>query len=207
MDVLDKYKDVWKKQPADTQTVSKIDIYKLTQKKSTSIVKWIFIIGLIEFLLIIPMYFIDFSKGSNNQLLEQVNKINMYLGIFLPIFASYFVYRFYKNYKSISASDNTKTLMTKILKTRKTVRTYVILNLVIMTFILMAEFRIIYQAQLADKSTSHILIFILVAFLVTALVLLITLGIYKLLYGILLKKLRHNYKELAKINNSDKNLV
>lgn len=202
MDVLDKYKDVWKKQPKDTQTLSKLDIYKLTQKKSTSIVKWIFIIGLIEFALIIPMYFIDFPKGNNHPFLEKMNKINTYLGMFLPIFVSYFIYLFYRDYKSISASDNTKTLMSKILKTRKTVHTYVILNLVIMTLILVIEFWFVYQKQYSDKNFGQIFIFIVVAFFVTIIILLIALGIYKLIYGILLKKLKKNYKELAKLEAS-----
>lgn len=199
MDVLEKYKETWKNQPEDTKKVSKVDIYKMAHKKSSSIVKWIFIIGIIEFLLIIPMYFIDFPSIKNSPILSKIEDIYKYIGVFLTFFIVYFLYKFYTNYKSISTSDSTKELMSKILKTRKTVRTYVYFNLGIMLFILLYEIWLIYQEYFFDKNAKQIFIFILIAIITMAIVLLITLGIYQLLYGILLRKLHRNYKELAKL--------
>ena len=40
---LDAYKKTWENQPEETNTVSKIDIYKMAHSKSSSVVKWIFI--------------------------------------------------------------------------------------------------------------------------------------------------------------------
>ena len=45
---LDTYKKSWKNQPEETSTVSSVDIYKMSHSKSSSVVKWIFIIGLLE---------------------------------------------------------------------------------------------------------------------------------------------------------------
>ena len=57
MDLLDKYKKTWSNQPEEAHKLSKVEIYKMAHSKSTSIVKWIFIIGLLEFLIIIPFLF------------------------------------------------------------------------------------------------------------------------------------------------------
>ena len=51
MDLLDKYKKAWINQPEETDTFSALDIYKLAHSKSSSVVKWIFIIALLEFIL------------------------------------------------------------------------------------------------------------------------------------------------------------
>ena len=45
---LEQYKKSWENQPKETNTVSNVDIYKMSHSKSSSIVKWIFIIGILE---------------------------------------------------------------------------------------------------------------------------------------------------------------
>ena len=63
MDSLDKYKKAWNEQPEETRKVSKAHIYKMSRSKSSSVVKWIFIIGLLEFLLPFSAYFFwDFDE-------------------------------------------------------------------------------------------------------------------------------------------------
>ena len=49
MDLLDKYKKTWGLQPKNIDKISSEEIYKMARSKSISIVKWIFILGLIEF--------------------------------------------------------------------------------------------------------------------------------------------------------------
>ena len=50
MDVLDNYKKVWKNQPEDSNKLTSVEIYKMAHSRSSSIVKWIFIIGILEFI-------------------------------------------------------------------------------------------------------------------------------------------------------------
>ena len=50
MDELDLLKKDWKKQEANLPKMSYNDIYKMIHKKSSSIVKWILIICIVEFL-------------------------------------------------------------------------------------------------------------------------------------------------------------
>jgi hypothetical protein len=52
MDQLDKLKDAWKSQDYSKHKVSTNDIYKMLHSKSSSIVKWIFYISIIEFIFI-----------------------------------------------------------------------------------------------------------------------------------------------------------
>ena len=46
----------------------------------------------------------------------------------------FFVYKFFKNYKTISSTDSTKKLMDDIISTRKTVQYYIWYNLIMIAF-------------------------------------------------------------------------
>ena len=130
MDLLDKYKKAWENQPEDDQKVSKVDIYRMTKLRSSSIVKWIFIIGLMEFALLAFLNIL-ISKTSYIEVYSKLNMITFlnyshYINIFVVLI---FLYLFYRNYVSINTTDNTKSLMSKIIKTRKTVKYYVFYNI------------------------------------------------------------------------------
>ena len=47
MKSLENYKKAWNNQPDTEDKLSTVDIYKLAQSRSQSIVKWIFIIGIL----------------------------------------------------------------------------------------------------------------------------------------------------------------
>ena len=129
---------------------------------------------------------------------NQIVKISNYLT--LPVFL-YFLFLFYKNFKSISITDSTKKLMTKIRKTRRTVRNYVIFNLTYILFVsTIMTFGMVFGSQDSFQNTPGWLIILLMA-LATLIILLLFWGFYQLLYGILLKKLNKNYTELAKLHH------
>ena len=198
MDLLDNYKKAWKNQPKETNKLSAVEIYKMAHSRSSSIVKWIFIIGLIEFLIMIPFIFMDTdTKGF-----EELNILWLYktINILSYFIAAFFVTKFYLNYKRISTLDNTKTLMAKIVKTRRTVRNYIFTLLGLMSVLILVIAFSSINNQFSDKTilfkTGIIAIFIFVGAIFLGLVWLF----YQLLYGILLKKLNRNYKELAKLD-------
>ncbi len=199
MDVLDNYKKAWDNQPEVADKVfSKIDIYKMAHSRSSSIVKWIFIIGMIEFVIAGCLFFID----TDTKIFEEMEILWFYkfINILGFIVMGYFIIKFYLNYKKISASDDTKTLMTKILKTRKTVRNYIFVCLFLgLSLILIVAFSSI-NHQYVDKSISEKAIVIIIFIIVGAIFLTIIWFIYQLIYGILLRKLNRNYKELAKLD-------
>ncbi|MGJ8744629.1 hypothetical protein [Polaribacter sp.] len=204
MDLLEKYKKTWENQPEDTHKVTSVEIYKMTQLRSSSIVKWIFIIGILEFVVLNSMYFFLDMEDAYAEY-EKIGLINFvyYSQILAYLILFYFLVMFYKNYKSISTIDSTKKLMKKILKTRKTVRNYVLFNLgyiaLLMIIVMVAEINF----KIEDLNTKQIFLIILLTLVVTLVILGVLWLFYQLLYGILLKKLNRNYKELAKLDETN----
>lgn len=201
MDVLDKYKKAWDNQPEDSQKVSRDKIFKMTHARSSSIVKWILIIGLCEFgLLLLSYFFFDYDKGM--KVYESMGLKNFVIYsqlLFYPIIC-YFLFQFYMNYKNISVIDDTKNLMRKILKTRKTVKFYVLFNLsyiVILWFVVLSSLVFNETSEISSKITIG---FIIAMIILSIVVIAAFWLIYQLLYGILLRKLNKNYKELAKLD-------
>jgi hypothetical protein len=204
MDLLDNYKKVWDNQPEEIHKVSTLEIYKMAQAKSSSIVKWIFIIGLLEFAFMLLTTFAFDVPNDEKIMIEigvyQLVQVSQYL--IIPVIF-YFLFLFYKNYKNISTIDNTKKLMTNIRKTRRTVRNYVIFNLLYIIYIAaIMTFGIVMTPQGSFQNAPGWLI-VLIMLLVTTIMLLLFWGFYQLLYGVLLKKLNRNYTELAKLHSED----
>lgn len=210
MDQLDLLKKDWKKQDASLPKYSQSELSILIHKKSSSIVKWIFIISILE--LVIPNL-ISLITGAGNGFSLKVSDEYHIEGLqtFITtiytisyIVTFYFIYRFYMNYKAISANSTTKKLMQNIIKTRKTVKYYMwtiitmggISTIVIFYKIFTSE-AIIEQLP---EDINMLYIWLLIAVL-TLIMLGIAWGIYMLLYGILLKRLKMNYNELVKDSN------
>ncbi|CAA0202948.1 hypothetical protein ACE1MK_01580 [Tenacibaculum maritimum] len=202
MDLLEGYKKAWDNQPKEVNTLSKADIYKMAHSKSSSIVKWIFIIGLLEFAILNSLYFIiDMEATYQKYNSLGLGKFVFYSQIITYLILFYFLARFYLNYKSISVIESTKTVMAKILKTRRTVKHYVLFNL-IYGFILSGIVTIsMIQTNIEELSSKKLSLFICLAIISTIILLVLIWGFYQLIYGFLLRKLTINYKELAKLEN------
>jgi len=211
MDELDLLKKDWQKDDKSYPKLTYNEIYKMILKKSSSIVKWLFIISLLEFAfwiiisLIMKSYdFSDKVKDLESSVFFKIAAIVSYIVLL------YFFYLFYKNYKRISTTDNAKSLIESILKTRKTVKQYVIFNLasvvvatlVGMSYIVEHDPKLSSQIDLASAN-GDMFKFYATYIIATIIILAITIGIlllfYWLVYGILLKRLNRNYKELKKL--------
>ena len=213
MDELKLLKKDWQTSSINFKEFNKEELYKLIYKRSSSIVKWIFIISLLEF-----GFWTLISLGFNGS--EDLKKIQSYdvnyilypLTILGYVVLIYFFYVFYKNYKTISATDNTKMLMERILKTRRTVRHYVIFNLVFMCISIVIGVYIeltnnpevqILLNRIESEGDGNITVFYLIvvglSIVAMALVSAVLIGFYYLIYGLLLKRLKSNYKDLKEI--------
>ncbi|WP_435262869.1 hypothetical protein [Tenacibaculum sp. nBUS_03] len=202
MDALDKYKKAWDNQPKEANKVSQVDIYKMAQSKSSSIVKWIFIIGLLELIIPLSMYLIfDLDKLDKTYAKLGLVDYAYYSQVILYPVILVFLYLFYKNYKNIYTTDTTKELMQKIFKTRKTVRNYIFLNLGYAFITLIVVVIASVKTQLSNLGTKEIIITSIVSIVFGILLIGGIWLIYQLLYGILLRKLNKNYKELAKLDS------
>ncbi len=211
MDELELLKKHWKQQDTQYPKVSADAIYKMILKRSSSIVKWIFIISLLEFALWACLSF--FLKDSENA--QHFDKMDSdYLIIPLTVLGyvvlAYFFFLFYKNYRKISVTDNAKVLMENILRTRRTVKNYVVFNLAFMAITFVAVLYIefdqdkafISKAQTAAANGEAFMFYaktILIIGGVLAVLAGVLLFFYWLIYGLLLRKLNRNYKELRKL--------
>ena len=217
MDELELLKKDWEKSTKKYPNLSKEDIYGVISKRSSSIVKWIFIISILEFILWTALSFF----GDSDQVLEKIQAYDygfIYYGVFVISYIVIFVfmYLFYNNYRNIAVTENTKVLMEQILKTRKTVKQYVIYNLSMMVLSIpmgvMMELSNNTETQtllsdIESKGDNNLFIFylIIIIFSILAIVVVVALflGFYYLIYGLLLKRLKKNYKELKTIANLD----
>lgn len=197
---LDLLKKDWNKNKTNFEQVTEKDIYKMIHMKSSSIVKWILIISIIEFILLNGISFI-----VNNEEYNTFLKLHPYLAIFEKI--NYliivgFIYLFYKNYKTICILDSSKKLITDILKTKRIVNYYIYWN-VIVSSIFAAYGLIDGFTKAFNNSHSKIVITSTKFYIIFGAAMVLLIGIilvfYHLLYGLLLNKLKSNYSELKKI--------
>lgn len=211
MDELELLKKDWQKKEEHLPKLSYNQLHNMLWKKSSSIVRWIFIISILEFLIPHVAYlFPSVRKGFT--IYDDLGMTNIMIVITVIQYSVvvYFIYQFYMRYKEISVLDNAKSLMTKIIKTRRTVKHYVIfsLSLFLGVFILFAIsmyltpnvtdiFPLPEDSDISPEKFKTILLWSITIFGVIMVG--IIGGIYFLLYGLLLKKLNRNYKELKQL--------
>lgn len=209
MDELELLKKDWEKKDPAHKKLSANDLYPILQKKSSSIVKTLFYISVGELIFWILVNTIPYFTSDSYQ--DQLNAIYsneyVYTGLTIISYAVIllFVYLLFKSHQSISVTDSAKKLMENILKTRKVIKYYVIYNLV-MAFISMVIGMYIgifhdpeVSATIANFNSKQLFITYTIIVAVIAVFVLVIWLFYKLLYGLLLKRLNRNYKELKKL--------
>lgn len=208
-DELELLKKDWQKKTADLPTLSYEEIHKMIWKKSSSIVKWILIISILEFILPQLLIFAP-PMGDAMLIYDQigVSKYLFALSLFIYAVALYFIFQFYTRFKEISVLDNSKSLMKKIIKTRKTVKHYVIFSLsMIMVSVLIMLIGVYLNENITDAfpefkeiSSDKLRVTLMLVIGITGICLTLFMGgVYYLLYGLLLKRLNRNYKELKQL--------
>ena len=130
MDELELLKKDWQKKEDHLPKVSYSDIYKMIWKKSSSIVKWIFYISILEFVFWTAINIV-FTDGESWQMIKSWHIYEFTIGLMVInyIVLLYFIYKFYVNYRKISFTDSSRDLMKAILKVKRTVTQYVWFNL------------------------------------------------------------------------------
>jgi hypothetical protein len=214
MDELELLKKQWQTREQEFPKLSYKDIYQMLLKKSSSIVKWIFFISIGEIILWTLLAFVvpESSKEINYGIGLKTTFIIINI-INYAVFAV-FIFLFYRNYLSIKVTDTVKGLMETILRTRRTVTYFVIYN-VGASILLLIGVNLFYYTkkdQLYELMTSNYEgynaippeSFTSVFFMSQIIGGIIMIGLlilfYRLIYGILLKRLKKNYKELEEID-------
>ena len=204
MDELELLKKDWKKKEQQFKQVSEQDIYDMLHQSSSSIVKWIFIISIIEFLI---FRLLDFTLFFDEAFINRLKSYHIYdiekvaTVINFIVLIGFIIY-FYKNLKNISTTSSVKKLMKDIIETRKIVKYYVWYNLAIafITGVIILFSQLKYDSNLSPLFEKYQLVIISIGLSVIVLLVGVFYLFYKLVYGILLKRLQNNYKELKKID-------
>lgn len=206
MNDLDLLKTHWQKDN-DYIKFKKEDIMTMVHKSSSSIVKWIFIITLLEFTIIVALNIASYIKDTNSY----GNSEWLLMGLYFIIMI-YFMYSFYKYFKQIKNSNNIKQLLKGIVSARKQTLYFISTNIII--FILNLVFSFIYGDMIEafkkgyydanNKIPDSLNEFDKIAIYIgTSMGVIVMLGIvylyYNLIYLRLTKKLHKNYEELIEL--------
>lgn len=208
MDELELLKKDWKQNENKFEVFSDSDIYKMTHQKSSTIVKTLFYISVAELVFWILINFLPFVLSDRIKLqLEEMSHSWIYITMNIISYAVIilFVYLLWKAQNAISVTDNAKKLMESILKTRKIIKYYVLFNLFIA--LISIPFSLYFSInehpeisqQLNTATTKELVIISLITVIITAVFLGLIWLFYKLIYGILIKRLNRNYNELKKL--------
>lgn len=210
MDELEFLKQDWKKRENELPRLSYDQIYNMIWKKSSSIVKWIFVISIVE-LLLSTLLSISMADASYWKEIEAIHLKDFTIGVYAVgyLITFYFIYRFYRNYCKISATDDAATLMKNIIKTRKTVKTYIAYVLIsnalftiVITYFTVKNHQTVQKVEDISKYTFDMMDwikFIVAGCVILGIFLLAIWLFYKMVYGILLGRLNRNYKELKRL--------
>lgn len=218
---LDSFKKTWQEQPVQPKYDS-TEILKMLNRKSRNYVKYIFWISVLEFLFFSVLglfyFFQDQDSDSFRKILEKLgaqeapeietNFDHAYLAIKVLslLITAYFVLKFYQNYRKIKIEENLKGLITRIIKFKRTVNAFILISIAILVafmFVFTAFIFYVLNSQNVQPSNSNLIIVIVGIIVSTILCVLLIWLYYRLVYGIIIRKLDRNLKQLEDIDSQE----
>jgi len=218
---LDSFKKTWQEQPVQPKYDSN-EILQMLNRKSRNYVKYIFWISVVEFLFFSVLglfyFFQDEESDSFRKILEKLgaqkapeietNFDHAYLSIKILslMITAYFVLKFYQNYRKIKIEENLKGLIIRIIKFKKTVNAFILISialLVAFTFVFTAFIFYALNSQNVRPDNSNLIIVIIGIIVSTVLCVLLIWLYYRLVYGIIIRKLDRNLKQLREIDSQE----
>jgi len=216
---LDDLKSQWKEQQTKTK-YSQNDLKSMLNRKSVNNVKYILLISIFEFSLgIFALIYLHFINKTNQNLnhsipdkfvkeIEEFSKYYLLYDIIYCIVFGYFIIKFYTYYKKLQTDSSIRDYILQIINFRKWVHYFIYFNIALFILVLISvfsfsvyEFVKIYEIQTGKQMSIGKAIFI---GSVGTVIFGCTLGgilwlYYRLVYGIFLKRLKHNLSELEEI--------
>lgn len=218
---LDSFKKTWQEQPVQPKYNSD-EILQMLNRKSRNYVKYIFWISVVELLFFSVLGLFYFFQGDESdsfrKILEKLgaqespeleNNFDLaYLAIKVIslLITAYFVLKFYQNYRKIKIEENLKGLIIRIIKFKKTVNAFILISIAILvafTLVFSAFLFYILNSQNIQPSNSNLTIVIVGTIVSTVLCVLLIWLYYRLVYGIIIRKLDKNLKQLKDIDSQE----
>lgn len=214
---IDDLKKSWQKQSL-TEVYETSEIETMLNKSSRNYVKYILWISIAEFLFfaLISVYSIFYSDQTNSflNILRKLGvKVNyeiekdfahlyFFFKVLSLVITAIFVVLFYKNYKKINVENNLKKFILQIINFKKTVNLFILTNIIllILSAMILTIFSInILKFQEIQLQKSTLIGIIVGAFVSIAIGLLLILFYYRIVYGIIMRRLGRKLKQLQKI--------
>lgn len=221
---VDQLKDSWQKQNVSAK-YDHSAIEKMLNHKSRNYVKYILWINILEFLMVLVanVYYLytDHNTDSLIQLLGklgiqnsdnlQMNYQHLYFGleVFSLIFTGIFLVLFYLKYKKIRVVSDLKSLIIQIIQFKRIVNLFILLNVALI--VIFIGTLTLFTAQIINDQNIEISAYTLRG-LYVGIVIILPLGAamvwlyYRLVYGIIMKRLTYNLKQLKEIEDSTKDI-
>lgn len=218
---LDHFKKTWQEQPVQ-EKYDNTEILQMLNKKSRNYVKYIFWISVVELLFFsgIGLFYVIKGDESNSflKLLERLgaqktpeiianfDTIYFAIKVLSLLVTAYFVFKFYQNYHKIKIEENLKGLITRIINFKKTVNAFILISIAILLVFIMTFTAFIFYAlnsQNIEPKGSDLMIVIAIIIISTVLCVLLIWLYYKLVYGIIIRKLDRNLKQLKDIDSQE----
>jgi hypothetical protein len=218
---LDSFKKTWQEQPVQPK-YDYSEILQMLNRKSRNYVKYIFWISVAEFVFFSVLGLFYFFQGEeSNSFLKVLERLgaqktpevennfeNTYFAIKVLslLVTAYFVYKFYQNYRKIRIEENLKGLITRIIKFKKTVNAFILISIVLLVAFTSVFTAFIFYAlntQNVEPTNSDLTIVIVGIIVSTILSILLIWLYYRLVYGIIIKKLDRNLKQLKEIDSQE----
>lgn len=218
---LDSFKKTWQEQPVQ-QKYDNNEILQMLNRKSRNYVKYIFWISVAEFLFFSVLglfyFFQNDEANSFSKVLERLgaqktpevessfDHAYFAIKILSLLITAYFVFKFYQNYRKIKIEENLKGLITRIIKFKKTVNAFILISIVLLiafTFVFTAFIFYALNSQNVQPTTSDLIIVISGIIVSMVLSILLIWLYYRLVYGIIIRKLDKNLKQLKEIDSQE----
>lgn len=218
---LDSLKKAWQEQPVQ-QKYNDNEILKMLNRKSRNYMKYIFWISVAEFLVftLFGLFYIIQNKESNAfytflqklgveknpELESNIDTIYFIIKILSLVVTGFFVIKFYQNYRKIKVEEDLKNFITRIIHFKKTVNAFILTNIVLFvivtTIFTIFVFCILdYQnIQLTNSAKTGFIVSILISTLLCVFLIWVY---YRLVYGIIMKRLDKNLQQLKDIESQE----
>lgn len=218
---LDSFKKTWQEQPVQ-QKYDNNEILQMLNRKSRNYVKYIFWISVFEFLFfsVMGVFYLIQGEESNSflKILEKLGAqktpevkhnftiIYLILKVLSLLLTAYFVYKFYQNYRKIKIEENLKGFIIRIIKFKKTVNAFILISILLLiafTSIFTAFIFYALNSQSIELNNSTLTGFIIAIVLGTGLSVLLIWLYYRVVYGIIMKKLDKNLQQLKEMDSQE----
>lgn len=215
---IDNFKKTWQEQKVPP-IYSSTEIEAMLNKSSRNYVKYILWISIAEFLIILCLniYYTFLGDDSNNfisilgrlgvqdsaELQADFAHLYFILKIISLILTAIFVVKFYLNYRRIHVEANLKKLILQIITFKKTVNLFILANvtlLILFTAVLTVFVFTVLAEQSIHLNNPTLIGFVTGLVFMTVLSVLLIWVYYRIVYGIILKRLGRNLAELQKID-------